>query len=134
MPIEELIALKQRLTSSTAIDDYTRWVKWIFVDRSQRTISAFSAITVPEHVEDLLRDDTRVRLEEAVRLSPTNGLAYARLARRLLDQSSNKNPRAVAAAGFYCRYAIKLAPELPEVQRIRTQISAQIGAGVSVEF
>jgi WD40 repeat protein len=131
VPIEELVALKQRLTSSTATDDYTRWAKWLFADRSRRTISAFSTITVPEYVEDLLRDDTRPSLEEAVRLSPTSGLAYARLARRIAQQTEKENPRRGAEADFYSRYAVKFSPEHPEVRQIRAEISAQAGAGAS---
>lgn len=105
VPIEELLALKQQFNSSTATDDYTRWAKWLFADRSRRTISAFSAITIPEYVEELLEENTLRSLAEAVRLSPTNGLAYARLARRIADQTATENPRRVTEADFYrlCR-------------------------------
>jgi WD40 repeat protein len=123
VPIEKLFALKERLVSSTATDDYTRWAKWLFADRSQRTISAFSSITIPEYVEQLVEENTLRSLEEAVRLAPTNGLAYARLARRILKQPANKIPRWVGEAEFYSRLAVKFAPENSEVR----QVAAEIG-------
>lgn len=89
VPIEDLVLLKQRIISSTAADDYTHWAKWFFADRSQRTISAFSEITIPEYLEQLLKENTQRSLEEAVRLAPTNGLAYSRLASRALEPDTN---------------------------------------------
>jgi len=64
-----------------------------------------------------------------VRLAPTNGLAYARLARRILEEDRKMNPRVSAEAAFYSRYAAQLAPKNPEVRRIRDDIQANVQAG-----
>jgi len=124
--VEQLFALKQHFVLGASTDDYTRWAKWLFADRAQRTISAFSTITVPEYVEDLVRDDARKSLEEAVLLSPINGLAYARLARQLLQDKGNENPRQAAEADFYSRYAVKLSPEHSKILQIRAEVREQI--------
>ena len=129
VPIEELFALKQQFNSSTATDDYTRWAKWLFSHGSQRTFSAFPAITVAEYVADLVRNHTRNSLEEAVRLSPTNGLAYARLARRIAQQTEKDNPRPAAEADFYSRYGVHLSPEVPEVLKIHAETRALLESG-----
>ena len=84
---------------------------------------------IPEYVEQLVEENTQRSLEEAVRLAPTHGLAHARLARRVLEQGvSKKNPRALAEADFYSRYAVKLSPENSEVLRIRDDVRLQVGS------
>jgi hypothetical protein len=59
-------------------------------------------------------------------LSPTNGLAFARLAKCILAQKDEDNPRRVGEADFFSRYAVKLAPQDAEVAKIQAEIAAQL--------
>ena len=74
-----------------------------------------------------VEENTLESLQEATRLSPTNGLAFARLAVRVLEQDAKDNPRRVGEADFYSRYAVKLSPNDAEVLRIRGEIRAKNG-------
>jgi hypothetical protein len=58
-------------------------------------------------------------------LSPTNGLALAKLAKLTLAQDVAANPRRLGEAEFFSRRAVELSPHDGEVQRIRTEILAQ---------
>ena len=55
-------------------------------------------------------------------MSPTNGLALARLAKQVLAQSDKDNPRRVGESDFLSRHAVKLAPQDVEVAKIRAEI------------
>ena len=103
-----------------------RWVKWFLADRSTRTISPFSALSVPDHVRRLVDENTLESLREATRLDPTNGLAYARLAKAILAADPEKNPRTIAEADFLSRHSLKWAPTDPEVKRLREEIAAAV--------
>ena len=46
--VNKLFELRDRLQKSTATDFYTKFGKWFFADRSTRTISPYSTVTVPE--------------------------------------------------------------------------------------
>ena len=46
--VKKLFELRDRLQKSTATDFYTKFGKWFFADRSTRTISPYSTVTVPE--------------------------------------------------------------------------------------
>ena len=63
----------------------------------------------------------RESLREAVRFSPTNSLAYARLAKAVLAEPLAQNPRRAGEAEFFSRYALKLSPDDPEVMKIRAE-------------
>ena len=68
-------------TSRSAADDsFGRLVRWLFADRTARTISPFSKVTVAEHLESLIRQDVVPALREAVELAPANPAIRARLA------------------------------------------------------
>jgi hypothetical protein len=109
-----------------ATNFYTRWAKWFFADPSTRTISPDASITVPEYVQRRIQENTLASLQEAVHRSPNNALAYARLAKQVRAQNDKDNPRRAGEADFFSRYAIKLAPQDPEVAKIRAEIAAQI--------
>jgi hypothetical protein len=126
VPMVELQTLKRRVTESSASDVWTRWAKWFFADPATRTISPFSDTTVREYVRRRIEEDTFASLQEAVRLSPTNGLAFARLAFRVLEQDDKENPRRVGEADFYSRYAVRLAPNDQEVLKIRAEIQEKV--------
>jgi tetratricopeptide (TPR) repeat protein len=72
-------------------------------------------MTVPEYVSSRIEDKTLPSLREALLLSPTNGLAFARMARLILAEKAPASPQQLAAAEFYYRRAATLAPDQPEV-------------------
>jgi WD40 repeat protein/serine/threonine protein kinase len=56
--VEQVLRIK-RLIEAMPADDYSRhWAKWFFADRSKRTISPFSKITVPEYIETRIKENT----------------------------------------------------------------------------
>ena len=109
------------MATSHGTDVYSRWVRWFFADPSTRTISPFSSVTIPEYIERRIQENTLESLKEAVHLSPTNGLAFARLAKQVLAQSDQDNPRRVGEADFFSRYALRWSPNDPEVTKIRAE-------------
>jgi eukaryotic-like serine/threonine-protein kinase len=123
---EEFLKLKEQLLTSVETNYYARWAKWFCGDRSTRTISPLSSITVPAYVQRRIEEYTLESLKEAVRLSPTNAVAFARLAKQVLAQTEKDNPRRVEQADFYSRYAVKWAPQNAEVAKIRAEIAAQV--------
>ena len=129
MPVAQpaLPALKRQLTASSASDVWSRWAKWFFADRATRTISPFSDVTVPEFVRFRIQENTLESLQEAVRLSPTTGLAFARLALQVLAQDLKVNPRKIGEADFFSRHAVKLSPDDAEVARIRAEVVERTG-------
>jgi WD40 repeat protein len=46
VPLDDLWELRNRLLASTATDEYTRWAKWFFADRSSRPISPSASVAV----------------------------------------------------------------------------------------
>ena len=65
-------------------------------------------------------------LHEAVRLSPTNALALARLARLILSQPPAENPRRIGEADFLSRRAVQMAPTDAEVVALRAEVAAKL--------
>jgi dipeptidyl aminopeptidase/acylaminoacyl peptidase len=127
VPLTEVLKRKRELLDSSAGDVCTRVVKWFFADRATRTISPFSSMRMPDYVQRRIEENTVASLQEAVRLSPTNALATARLAKQALAQDPKENPRRVGEADFYSRRAVALAPNEPEVLRIRAEVVERIG-------
>jgi WD40 repeat protein len=106
-------------------NEWTKVTYWFLSDRSTRTSSPFSAAPVGKHVQSLIASGTRASLREAVFIQPTNGLAYARLARRQWESTTNETER--AQAEFLSKYALKLAPDLPEVWSTRLALLQEAG-------
>jgi hypothetical protein len=125
-PFERALQLQKEIRTRTDSGFYTRWAKWFLDSPQHRTISAFSSVTMPEYVQRRTQENTLESLQEAVRLSPTNGLAFARLARQVLAQNEKANPRRVGEADFLSRRAVKLAPQDAEVAKIRAEIEERI--------
>jgi len=51
VPVGKLLEMKRRLESESSADAYNRWARWFFADRSTRTISPESSLTIPSYVE-----------------------------------------------------------------------------------
>jgi hypothetical protein len=125
-PARELMRLKMQVAERPAGDYYSRWAQWFFADLATRTISPNSSNTVSEYVQRRIQENSVESLQETVRLSPTNGLAFARLAKQVLAQADKDNPRREGEADFFSRRATELSPNDTVVQRIRAEILSQI--------
>jgi hypothetical protein len=87
-PLEVLQQIREQLTRESEDDDWIRWGRWFLADRSTRTISPFSKITVPEYIENRIKESTPESLDEAERLAIGNAELLRRIAqaRAMLKQ------------------------------------------------
>lgn len=122
---EELWNLKFQLANKTEPDFYTKWVRWFLGNRAARTISPFSAITIPEFLQQCIEENTLDSLEEAVRLAPTNALALARLAHQILAQTENH--KRFSEVDCLSRRAVELSRNDPEVWWRRAEVLDRAG-------
>jgi dipeptidyl aminopeptidase/acylaminoacyl peptidase len=101
---------------------YGRVAKWVVADLSTRTISPFSAITVPEYLARVPEKDP-ASVRQALDLCPTNALLLARLA---FLCSSNGRPWANSPVygdpDFLSGRAVQFAPNDPVVLGLRREI------------
>ncbi len=125
-PPYRLGELRQQLSSRSPTNDFTRWLTWFLADRSSRTISPNSPITVPEYVARHIEEKTLAAASEAVLLAPTNAPALAHLAEMLLISPGSNTPVVVAEAEFLIRRAETLAPGDASVQETRRRIEQHI--------
>lgn len=117
----ELEAVKRQFSAAPASSVWAQWAKWCFADHALRTISPFSSVTLPDYVQQRIEENTLASLREAVSLSPSNGLALARLARALLHDYPQTNTPQTLEADWYSRRAMQLAPQLLEVLWARAE-------------
>lgn len=125
VPPAEFFPFRRKMKNGD--DVYSLWVKWFVADRSTRTISPFSSITISAHVRDLIKENTTESLRQAINLSPTNGLAFARMARQTLTGNDKELPHRIAEAEFLSRRAVELLPQDAEVQQVRAEVIARSG-------
>ena len=124
---KELEAAKRQFSESTASGVWTKWAKWYFADSSTRTISPFTAVTLPDYVQHRTEENCVGSLREAVNLAPTNGVALARLARALMhDYPQVDSPQALEA-DWCSRSAMRFAPQTFEVLCARAEVLDQNG-------
>ena len=64
------------------------WGRWFLAGRSSRTISPFSKLTVPESIENRIKENTAESLDEAERLAYGNAELFERIskAREAVEQ------------------------------------------------
>ena len=127
VPIERLLDPRQRLAAGTNTDFYAVWGRWFFADRGTRTLSAFSTNRVTRYVEQLsLETNSWYSLQEALRLSPTNAPALARLSRHFLSKGANNRLPSPDEADWCSRRALQLAPDDPDVRRIYQEVQQKV--------
>ena len=63
--METLNQLRQKLNQEPGDDDWVVWGRWFLADRATRTISPFSKITVPQYLENRIKEKTAPSLDEA---------------------------------------------------------------------
>ena len=87
--VETLNQLRQKLSQEPGDDDWVVWGRWFLADRATRTISPFSKLTVPEYIENRIKEKTLQSLDEAEQLAVDNPELLQRIseARRTLEQT-----------------------------------------------
>ena len=98
---ETINQIRQKLNQAPDNDDWVVWGRWLLADPSTRTISPFSKVTVPEYVEDQIKEGDTVSLEEAERLAVGNTQLLQRIAeaRQNRPNSLQAEARALASQG-----------------------------------
>jgi len=71
--------IKDQVSHEPADDDWAIWGRWFFANRSMRTIMPFSKITVPDYIENRIRENTQESLDEAERLAIGNSELLKRI-------------------------------------------------------
>src|SRR5208282_965113 len=125
--IKEKIAAKFERQSS-GLTPVARLLKWSVADPRRRTISPFAKLTVPEWIENRIKEGTFESLRLAIQIDPANarliahfGLALAKLA---VAETTDPNVarRARAEADYQTHRAVKLAPDNDEVKDLRAKV------------
>jgi len=120
---EGLETLRTETLRNESGDFYARWGRWFFANAVQRTVSAFSSYSVMQYVEGLIEENSTPSLREALLLAPTNAVAGARMAVRLISSPSAPASSATySEADFLSREALRLAPNNNEVIRARNEV------------
>jgi WD40 repeat protein/serine/threonine protein kinase/Tfp pilus assembly protein PilF len=127
VPLAALLTLKRQIGHDRASDPYLAWAKWFMDDRAARPISPLSPVTGPEFVHRRIEEGTAGSLQQAVRLSPTNVLALARLSRQLLALDIRKRPHLLRQADLLSRRALALASSDPEAWWTRAEFFRRAG-------
>src|SRR6266516_1858575 len=105
-----------------------RVMKWSVSNRRSRTISPFSQVTVPEWLENRVKEGTVEGLRAALEVDPANARVTAYLGRRLADHAFEQGGdpdearRARGEADFLTSRAQKLAPDNDEVKKLRDEV------------
>jgi WD40 repeat protein len=124
---KEFFEMKESLAASSAADPFSQFAKWFFAEPRTRTLSPFSRLTLPDYTRHRIDENTLESLREAARLAPRNGLALARLARRVFEQDPAQEPLRLEQADLLSRRALALASAEPEVWWSRAAVLAQRG-------
>ena len=127
VPFAQLHRLRQSLAQALETDDATRWAKWFFSENATRRVSPGSSLTVPQLVEQRIQDNTLESLQQAIQLSPGNGLAQARLAFLTLTNVATPDPRLVAALDWQSHHGVELSPEEPDAWWARAKFFEHTG-------
>jgi eukaryotic-like serine/threonine-protein kinase len=82
--------VRQELNRAPDTDDWAVWGRWFLADSLTRTISPFSRQTVPEYIEDRIKEATPEALDEAERLAANKDTLLKRIAeaRTAFDQTT----------------------------------------------
>ncbi len=105
-----------------------RFLNWSVADRRTRTISPFSQVTVPEWLENRIKEGRVEGLRAALEVDPVNARLTAHLGRRLADFAVQQGVdpdearRARGEADFLTSRAEKLAPDGDEVKKLRDEV------------
>jgi tetratricopeptide (TPR) repeat protein len=96
---------------------FTRIAQWVQEDPATRPISPNATLTTPEYVRRRIEENTLPSLREALLLSPSDSLAWARMALRLTKADADQNDTNFVEAEWSSQHALKLDPNQAEAWR-----------------
>ena len=133
LPPDQVRAIREKIApkfgrQSSGLTPVERLLKWSVSDPRRRTISPFSKVTVPEWIENRIKEGTFESLRAAIQMDPANArliahfsVALAHLA--VTEKTDLDNARrAWAEADYQTHRAIKLAPDNDEVKKLREEV------------
>ena len=96
---ETIKQIREKLTHEPGDDDWVVWGRWFLADPSTRTISPFSKITVPQYIENRIKENTADSLAEAEQLGYGSAELLERIAKAQAALPSTKSAAAAKGAG-----------------------------------
>src|SRR5262249_52337774 len=102
--------IQQRMAELPRQADFARWLEWFFADRSTRTISPYSFVTLPQYTQRLGDQADFLAWHEALLLSPVDGWNFSRLAEGWLRRAKQGDSGADSYAEWTSGQAIRFAP------------------------
>ena len=127
VPLAELRRQQDLAAARTDADFYTRLAHWAQADPSTRTLSPQSSLTVPDYLQQRIQENTLASLREAVRIAPTNALAWARLALVEMVQDAQLHPGRWDEAAFSARQALRWDPQNGEAWHAQAAVEQGTG-------
>src|SRR6266496_1072627 len=130
---EPIGTIREKITAKlpgapSELSPLQRFLNWSVADRRTRTISPFSQVTVPEWLENRIKEGRVEGLRAALEVDPVNARLTAHLGRRLADFAVQQGVepdearRARGEADFLTSRAEKLAPDGDEVKKLRYEV------------
>jgi eukaryotic-like serine/threonine-protein kinase len=77
---EAIKQIRQKTSRELDVDELVVWGRWFLSDPAMRTISPYSKLTVPEYIENRIKENTPDSLAEAEELAFGNAALLARIA------------------------------------------------------
>ena len=114
---------------SLGLTPVERLLKWSVADPRRRTISPFSKLTVPEWIENRIKEGTLESLRAAIQMEPANArlIAHFGLALANLAVAEKTDPaearRARVEAEYQTDRALNLAPDNEEVKKLHAEVA-----------
>ena len=93
--------IREELNRAPAVDAWAGWGRWFLAERSTRTISPYSKLTVQEYIENRINEKEPNSLEEAERLAAGNPALLARIAAERKELKANNKNAFPAISGRY---------------------------------
>lgn len=124
IPFSEIQSLRSNLLNTAESEPLRRFATWVMAERTTRTLTPVSTLTIPEYVGRLLAQEERGFVEEAVRVAPTNARALSRLA--LVSAQETENPRRMAEATLYFSRAVRFGLSFREAEHVGASL-AELG-------
>jgi len=131
--------LRQELSHEPDQDDWVVWGRWFLADPFTRTISPFSKQTVPEYVQERIKENTAASLEQAERLVEGDDPLLQRIAeaRKVLAEQAAQTDAQKEASFFVATNAVDVVnpgEEQSETNHGFHDLKTQTGSFQNHEF
>ncbi|HEV8383886.1 MAG TPA: protein kinase [Candidatus Acidoferrales bacterium] len=123
VPAGEWLTLKKQPARGWGTNSGAQLIRWFLSERGESGAQDSWNRSVVDDVRVRYAENELAGLEQAVRWSPTNAPALAALARKLLAEPASQVPRHWNEADWFSRLAVAFAPQSPEIQHVRAQVT-----------